>query len=249
MLYFVSAIMDSLCEEPSEVKTADGFDVPLPPAFKKRKLSLSSCVREAETHCEERPVKDDRVSRSAKCPVDWSKCFICKNKTYKKVKELINVCTFDACQSKKKAAESKGDEDMLHALRSINDDLIAVEAKYHKNCFALYVTKKTLHQHENEQSESPHESAFREMTKEISPGLDQGKAYDMGSLLTRYREILDEKEVQGDSYTTQRLKVRLEKHFGDSIVFHQQTDRTKPELLYSSSIQVQDVLNGWAHLN
>ena len=158
------------------------------------------------------------------------------------------MCTFDACQSIKKAAESKGDEDMLHALRNINDDLIAVEAKYHKNCFALYVTKKTLHQHENEQSESPHESAFREMTKEISPGLDQGKAYDMGSLLTTYREILDEKEVQGDSYTMQRLKVRLEKHFGDSIVFHQQTDRTKPELLYSSSIQVQDVLNGWAHL-
>ena len=47
---------------------------------------------------------------------------------------------------------------------------------------------------------------------------------------------------------TQCLKVRLEKHFGDSVVFHQQSDKTKPELLYSSSIQVQDVLNGWAHL-
>ena len=129
--------MDNRGEEPSEVKTADGFDIPLPPEFKRRKLSnhnaasSSSCVREAETNPEDRPVKDDRVSHSAKCPVDWSKCFICKNKTYKKVKELISVCTFDASQSIKKAAESKGDEDMLHALRSVSDDLIAVEAKYH----------------------------------------------------------------------------------------------------------------------
>ena len=254
MLYFVSAIMDNPGEEPSEVKTADGFDIPFPPEFKKRKLSThnagssSFCVREAETNPEDRPVKDDRVSRSAKCPVDWSKCFICKNKTHKKVKELISVCTFDACQSMGKAAESKGDEDMLHTLRSVSDDLTAVEAKYHKNCFALYVTKKTLHHHANDQSDSPHERAFREMTKDISQGLDQGKAYDMGSLLTRYREILEEKGVQGDSYTTQRLKVRLEKPFGDSVVFHQQSDKTKPELLYSSSIQVQDVLNGWVHL-
>ena len=133
---------------------------------------------------------------------------------------------------------------MLHALHSVSDDLIAVEAKYHKNSFALYVTKKTLHHHANDQSDSPHERAFWEMTKDISQGLDQGKAYDMGSLLTRYREILEEKGVQGGSYTTQRLKVRLEKHLGDSVVFDQQSDKTKPELLYSSSIQVQDVLNG-----
>ena len=105
-----------------------------------------------------------------------------------------------------------------------------------------------MHHHANDQSDSPHERAFREMTKDISQGLYQGKACGMGSLLTRYREILEEKGVQGDSYKTQRLKVRLEKHFGDSVVFHQQSDKTKPELLYSSSIQVRDVLNGWVHL-
>ena len=105
--------MDNRGEEPSEVKTADGFDTPLPPEFKKRKLSnhnaasSSSCDREAETNPEDRPVKDDRVSRSAKCPVDWSKCFICKKKTYKKVKELISVYTFDACQSIKKLRKVK----------------------------------------------------------------------------------------------------------------------------------------------
>ena len=67
--------------------------------------------------------------------------WICENKTYKKVKELINVCTFEASASIKKGAEIKGDEDMLHTLRSVNDDLIAAGARYHENCFALYVSK------------------------------------------------------------------------------------------------------------
>ena len=31
---------------------------------------------------------------------------------------------------------------MLHILNGVNGDLIAAEAKYHKNCFATYVSKK-----------------------------------------------------------------------------------------------------------
>jgi len=46
---------------------------------------------------------------------------------------LINVSTFEACQSIKKAAINNGDEDMMRLLIGIKDDLIAAEAKYHKN--------------------------------------------------------------------------------------------------------------------
>ena len=57
---------------------------------------------------------------------------------------MHNVCTFEACESVRQAAESKGDEGMLHALISVNHDLIAAEAKYHKTCFASYVSKSNL---------------------------------------------------------------------------------------------------------
>ena len=60
--------------------------------------------------------------------------FFCKKKTYKKVTELINVSTFTACQAIKRAATIQGDEDMLHLLLGVNNDLLAAEAKYHKNC-------------------------------------------------------------------------------------------------------------------
>ena len=58
------------------------------------------------------------------------------------MRELITVSTFGACDSIKKAAEHQGDEDMLYMLRSVNDDLVAADAKYHKNCFSLYVAKR-----------------------------------------------------------------------------------------------------------
>ena len=83
-----------------------------------------------------------RTFRSAMDPVNWSRCFICKNKIHKNSRDLINVCTFEACESIRIAAERKGDSSMLHILNGVNGDLIAAETKYHKNCFAAYVSKK-----------------------------------------------------------------------------------------------------------
>ena len=53
-----------------------------------------------------------------------------------------------------------------HILRGINGDLIATEAKFHKNCFWVYVLKK----------DPDYEASF------------QGKAYEMNSLLAQYQQ-------------------------------------------------------------
>ena len=130
-----------------------------------------------------------RISRSsAGVLIDWSKCFICRNKTYKKCREMHNVCTFEACESVRKAAESKGDEGMLHVLISVNNDLIAAETKYHKTCFASFISKSNLkHKGFKEvEGEASYDRAFKEMAAEISEGIYQGKAYDMSSLLSKY---------------------------------------------------------------
>jgi hypothetical protein len=137
---------------------------------------------------------------------------------------------------------------MLHVLRSVNYELIAAEAKYHKNCFASYVSMSHLkHQsfRENE-GETHYDTAFKEMAAEISEGILLGKAYDMVNLLSKYRELLEDKGVKAEGYSKQRLKLRLQKHFGDTIVFHQHADKSKPEVIYSSQISVQDVLNAAA---
>ena len=84
-------------------------------------------------------------------------------------------------------------------------DLLATEAKYHKNCYALYVvasSKKAIKEtRENAgQDETEHEKAFRQLLDELKPGLHEGKAYDITSLTERYREILDEKGIASEVY-------------------------------------------------
>ena len=53
---------------------------------------------------------------------------------------------------------------MLHILNGVNGDLIAAEVKYHKNCFATNVSKKTtLSLPKGEALDSPHQRAFQDL--------------------------------------------------------------------------------------
>lgn len=65
---------------------------------------------------------------------------------------------------------------MLHLLCGVNNDLIATEAKYHKNCFASYVSKSNLkHQSFREKDgESLYDEAFQEFAERIKDGIAKG---------------------------------------------------------------------------
>ena len=69
----------------------------------------------------------------------------------------------------------------------------------------------------------------------------------MNSLLAQYQGILASKGVNTVSYTKQHLKTHIKMHFGDTIVFHKPS-KTKPEVIYGSTIMVQDILNDWANM-
>ena len=108
----------------------------------------------------------------------------------------VSVSTFEACKSIQQAAKKLGDEDMLRVLLSVNSDLIAAEAKYHKTCLASYISKSNLkHRVLSETNEGASDTVFKELAAEIKEGTTQGRAYDMSSLLTAYRERL---KSQGD---------------------------------------------------
>jgi len=158
---------------------------------------------------------------------------------------LINIATFsEACESIRKSAESKCDEEVLHVLRSVNYDLIAAEGRYHKACHASYVSKTNLkYQGSYSKEETKHSKAFNELLTIITPEVKSGKAYDMNTLLTKYKELLQRKQVDGEGYTRQKLKSRLQSHFGDSLVFQQPFVRTEPEFVYSSSLSLFGVIN------
>ena len=105
--------------------------------------SLQTQISDIESDCS-KGNECCRLYRSATDVTEWSKCLFCKKKTYLKWKDLINVCTFKPSENIRKAAEAQGDECMLHLLRSNSHDLIAKEAKCHKNCYSLKVKNATL---------------------------------------------------------------------------------------------------------
>ena len=73
-----------------------------------------------------------------------------------------------------------------------------------------------------------------------------GKVYEIGYLLERYKEILSSNSSLSQSYRSEKLKKRLIHHFSDSVVFDKNWDPCKSELIYSSSISVQGVINAEA---
>ena len=100
---------------------------------------------------------------------DRSKCFICKKRTYKKIREPITVSTFEACDSIKKAAGHQGDEDILRMLQSVHDDLVASDTKYHKNCFSLYVAKKGKSSQNDK--DTLYKPALQELAEDLATGI------------------------------------------------------------------------------
>ena len=201
---------------------------------------------------EESPESSSRVLQSSFHPQDWSKCLFCKNRTYKKEKTMQNVSTIEAANTVRQSAEVKGDRDMLRLLLGINMDLVASGAKYHKTCFASYVSKSNLKSRafkDEAGQESAYDKSFLEMAPELGKGLESGKAYDMSSLLKKYVGLLEKRGIYGSNYTNQKSKLRMKSHFGETIVFHQPYQKNSPEILYSSSISVQDVINSSAIQN
>ena len=54
---------------------------------------------------------------------------------------------------------------------------------------------------------------------------------------------LDCKDISEDSYSTEKLKKKLIGHFGDAISFHKPSHILMPEIVFSSSINMNDVIN------
>ena len=136
---------------------------------------------------------ESTAKRAQRISIDWSKCFFCKNK------KLINISTFEACESIKKAAEANNDEEMLHTLRNVND-LIAAEAKYHKSCYGSYTSKSNLRfQVPRDKEETKHDEAFNDLISIITPKIEAGNAYDMNNLLNIFKGSLQSKGVDCES--------------------------------------------------
>ena len=182
--------------------------------------------------------------RSSTPVFDWSLCLFCQCKSHKKNKRMYNISTFNASKKILDAANAKEDFDMIARIGDV--DLIAMKARYHNSCRAQYTSKTNLMYtaFKEAKGKDVYGDAFAELVIPVVDGIKQGKAYELTSLLTKYKSILREKGVStADSYTNQRLKLRLKDHFKYRVVFHEQHQQSKSQLMYSSQISFHEVIS------
>ena len=121
--------------------------------------------------------------------------------------------------------------------------LSALEARYHNDCHALYMKNKRS----SSGGMSPYDEAFDRFVDYLMPLLYNGRAIEMSNLLDKYKEFFSEIESEDDinpnSYHTECLKAWMQKYFGQTIAFADQKRKTPSQIVYSSSIDMKDVIN------
>ena len=89
------------------------------------------------------------------------------------------------------AAQSLDEKELLTKLT--NADLIALEAKYHKNCLAEVLAKAKRRQSSTSGprgNPATFDTAFESLISDIETDMNQGAAFDMTFLLTKYKDYL-----------------------------------------------------------
>ena len=182
--------------------------------------------------------------RSKSHVFDSTKCIFCYCKKKRGDTNLINVCTWELHNKINDVANTLGDEQLHTKIQGT--DLIAKEAKYHKNCLGNALNKAERKVPSG--TGSPLEldtfsQAYQMILDDISPKLQAGVAFEMSELITKFRNRLSECECSDpEAYRPEKLKSHLQKHFGSKITFHIRSAANKSELVYSSSITLQTAI-------
>ena len=121
---------------------------------------------------------------------------------------LINAETIDAGLLRE-AAKRKNDERILLKIR--DKDCVAIEVKYHRQCYNSYV--RFLHKREREQATQIYTVSFQMLCTELIEEkiLKQDKIYHMQQIFANFVDLVHEKEgLDASNYKASRLKTRLQ---------------------------------------
>ena len=76
-----------------------------------------------------------------------------------------------------------------------------------------------------QQKKGTHDTAFHQLVNILDRGFEQGWVYSMDNVLQKYLDLLQAEDLANPSYTSQKLKVKLQHHYGDNVTFRRQRDR------------------------
>ena len=210
-----------------------------------------------ETQPEESDIDKDACqytrSRATQQMFNWKECcFICGQKcnpkqrsTWSRVMGTINSNSKLYSQVLK-AAEIRNDKDVLARLLSSNGDLVAAEARYHrqpKSCVSKYISDRNLVSVSDKNQEKSRANIFiAETLKDeyLSSIEDHLCVYELSTLKERYLELASEKNIKLKSETSSAYFKRLLSQVWPDLRFIPRTGLT--DLVCSMSITIGDAL-------
>ena len=199
--------------------------------------------RNLEFLCE-RSVDDETInlpstSTRSKTPcIDLkSMCMFCGNKKRQNDTHLVEIQYQDVLERLEKRCKEKNDKAFETRIGGNFSNLPALEAKYHSSCYKLYM-KENKRQSES----SVHEKCFQLLTQYIDPLLADGRALSTKDLLETFKLYLRENEYDSyDSYTQQKLRNRIIKHYGSRVCITNEANKSL--CIYDSKTSLADVIN------
>ena len=143
-------------------------------------------------------------------------CVIC-NKRWQKGKEpTTKVSTKGTEQAIIEKAQKLGRDDILKRIVGAGHDMVANDIQYHKLCMDRFRNERIPSSKTNE---NKYDIAFNRLVDELEPSLFKDfSAFLISSLRDKYRDILVELGIEtATRYSLGKMKVKLQKHFGDRI--------------------------------
>ena len=125
---------------------------------------------------------------------------------------MSQILTYTAAHNLKEAAKVRSDIQMLRKFNGV--DLIAQEVTYHASGFSAHTGKKNLDKfgRDDYDFESGYTEAFLKLIQKINVDiLHLKKAFDMDTLLTMHKTLLQRRNLPFETYRTEKLKRRLVK--------------------------------------
>ncbi len=201
-------------------------------------------------------IPEKKVLRQETVKLCKGVCIVCGKDGRKKVKkqgiwiyEKVELCrTKEAGENFARAAKSRNEWDKAAAL-AIGGDAVAADISWHMSCYRDYVyhapakdSAKTSTKTESSAQENQYEKAYSRLCSEVHEELfTKGKVWELIEIRNRYIVLLKEEGVDSPNYTTQKMKNRIQKTFGDSIESGYKTT-TKAEYIFSSSFTKAQII-------
>ena len=197
------------------------------------------------------PLATTPIKKEAECNFDFQMlCVICgkaKLAGDKKHEKLSVIEGSPAKMNLFNAAKKVQDKYVLLRIQGEGDtpiDICALKARYHRTCHKALINKSR----DSLESQSDiFSAAFNSLLSEIETPLLSGICMYASDIRDLYMKLLEKHGVESETaskYRTSGIKQRLQKYFGDKLVFWPQKG-TRSDIVCSSSLTAGQLITAW----